>query len=348
MAEAAFRKEGTKLGRFVCFVLLLIFSLATQAAQELNVGFHRLELTDPLDNRPMRAIAFYPTRAAARPTTIGIFTLPLAEEAPAVAGHHPLLLLSHGNGGTPLALRDLVLALAQRGFVVVTLVHPGDNLHDQSRLGALSNLYGRPLQVSEAINAALLDKRLAPMLDPQRIGVIGYSAGGETALILAGAQPRLDRLRHYCAERPDDLDACSSHGELQADRSDLTAMSDPRVGAVMLLAPLGLMFGSHELAKVDVPVLLYSGDNDQVLDWTRNAASLARLLPHIPDFHLLSGAGHFVFMAPCSDAETQATPGLCNDAAGVDRQAIHRDLITDATRFFNDQLKAPNLQAMLR
>jgi hypothetical protein len=35
----------------------------------------------------MRAIAFYPTRAAARPTTIGIFTLPLAEEAPAVAGH---------------------------------------------------------------------------------------------------------------------------------------------------------------------------------------------------------------------------------------------------------------------
>jgi hypothetical protein len=47
MAEAAFRKEGTKLGRFVCFVLLLIFSLATQAAQELNVGFHRLELTDP-------------------------------------------------------------------------------------------------------------------------------------------------------------------------------------------------------------------------------------------------------------------------------------------------------------
>lgn len=255
-------------GRFVCCVLLLIFSLAA-SAQTLNVGFHRLTLDDPLDHRPMRAIAFYPTRAAVSPTTLGLFTLPLAEEAPAVAGRHPLLVISHGNGGTPLALRDLVLALARRGFVVITLVHPGDNLHDQSRLGALSNLYGRPLQVSEAISAALADERLAPLLDPRRIGVIGYSAGGETALILAGAQPRLERLRRYCTRRPDDRDACSAGGELLADRSDLAPMADPRVGAAMLLAPLGLMFGSRELADVNIPVLIYSGDNDRC--WTGRA-----------------------------------------------------------------------------
>ena len=30
---------------------------------------------------------------------------------------------------------------------------------------------------------------LAGSLDTERVGVIGYSAGGETALILAGAQP---------------------------------------------------------------------------------------------------------------------------------------------------------------
>jgi hypothetical protein len=78
-------------------------------------------------------------------------------------------------------LRDLVLALAQRGFVVVTLVHPGDNLHDQSRLGALSNLYGRPLQVSEAINAALLDKRLAPCSIP---------SGSASSAIPPAARPR--------------------------------------------------------------------------------------------------------------------------------------------------------------
>ena len=335
------------LGRLVCCVLLLIFSLAA-SAETLNVGFHRLTLEDPLDHKPMRAIAFYPTRAQVAPTTIGLFTLPLAEEAPAVAGRHPLLVISHGNGGTPLALRDLVLALAQRGFVVVTLVHPGDNLHDQSRLGALSNLYGRPLQVSEAISTALADERLAPLLDPRRIGVIGYSAGGETALILAGAQPRLERLRRYCNERPDDRDACSAGGELLADRNDLTPMADPRVGAAMLLAPLGLMFGSRELTDVKIPVLIYSGDADQVLDWTRNAGALARKLPRSADFHVVLGAGHFVFMAPCTEEETAATPGLCKDADGVDRVAIHRNLINDAKRFFDAQLQPEEMQAMLR
>lgn len=334
------------LGRLVCFVLLLIFSLDA-GAEALNVGFHRLQLRDPLDNKAMRAIAFYPTRAPVQPTTIGLFTLPLAEDAPMQGQAHPLLVISHGNGGTPLALRDLVLALAQRGFVVVTLVHPGDNLHDQSRLGALSNLYGRPLQVSEAINAALSDEHLAPAIDPQRIGVIGYSAGGETALILAGAQPRLERLRHYCAKHPDDRDACSARGELLADRIDLAPQADGRVRAVMLLAPLGLMFGRHELESVAVPVSIYSGDNDQVLDWTRNAGALARKLPSA-NFHVLSGAGHFVFMAPCNDAETAATPGLCLDAEGVDRQAIHRDLIDDASRFFAQQLASGPMQAVLR
>ena len=31
----------------------------------------------------------------------------------------------------------------------------------------------------------------------EQVGVIGYSAGGETALILAGAEPDLDRLRRW-------------------------------------------------------------------------------------------------------------------------------------------------------
>ncbi|RML84629.1 hypothetical protein APX70_08538, partial [Pseudomonas syringae pv. maculicola] len=41
-------------------------------------------------------------------------------------GRFPLLLLSHGNTGTPLALHDLATSLARQGFVVVAVVHPGD------------------------------------------------------------------------------------------------------------------------------------------------------------------------------------------------------------------------------
>ncbi len=134
--------------------------------------------------------------------------------------------------------------LARQGFVVVAVVHPGDNDRDHSRLGSLSNLYGRPLQISEAISSALLDPMLSPYLNARQVGVIGYSAGGETALILAGARPDL---KQYCAERPGDRDACKTQGELVADRDDLHAQADPRVGALMLMAPLSLMFGRHTL-----------------------------------------------------------------------------------------------------
>ncbi len=70
---------------------------------------------------------------------------------------------------------------------MVAVIHPGDNSRDHSRLGTLSNLYGRPIQISEAITATLGDPMLSPFVNANQVGVIGYSAGGETALILSGA-----------------------------------------------------------------------------------------------------------------------------------------------------------------
>jgi predicted dienelactone hydrolase len=330
--------------RLFWFLLLVTFSTASWAAHGWNVGFHRLQVSDPLDQQPMKAIAFYPTRAPEQPLHLGNFILDVAYEGRPANGRFPLLVMSHGNYGTPLAQRDLIEALVSKGFVVVTLLHPGDNLHDHSRLGALSNLYGRPLQVSETISAALLDPRVAAMVDPHKIGVIGYSAGGETALILAGAEPSFDRLRKYCQQRPDDRDACSDKGEVRADRSDLVPMADPRIGALLLLAPLSLMYGAHELEDVKVPVLLYTGNDDHILDWKKNAGALARKLPQQPDLRILDGAGHFVFMSPCSEEEIEATPDLCTDTQGVDRKAIHRDLAASAAEFFDVSLGSAMLQ----
>ena len=223
---------------------------------------------------------------------------------------------------------------------------PGDNARDHSRLGTLSNLYGRPIQISEAITATLGDPMLSPFVNADQVGVIGYSAGGETALILSGATPDLDRLRRYCQERPDDRDACNTQGELIVDREDLQPVADPRVHALMLMAPLSLKFGRQTLAGVHVPVLLYSGDGDQLVALDKNAAALARKLPVAPDFKLLAGAGHFVFMAPCSVEQLAAMPALCTDADGVDREDIHRNLIAEAGRFFTHTLGRPSRAGM--
>ncbi len=331
----------------LCAVLLICLSsslLTVQAAPPAHwsVGYHRLTFLDPLDLQPMTAIAFYPSSGRERQSRLGNYMVQASENSPVAIGRYPLLMLSHGNVGTPLALHDLATSLARKGFVVVAVLHPGDNYKDQSRLGTLSNLYGRPMQISEAITATLGDPMLSPFVEAENIGVIGYSAGGETALILAGAQPNLERLRRYCQERPDDKDACNTKGELIVDRDDLQPMADPRVQALLLMAPLSLMFGRQTLADVHVPVLMYSGGADKLVFPDKNAAALARKLPVAPEFKLIAGAGHFVFMAPCSPEQLKATPGLCTDAEGVNREDIHRDLIHEAGRFFTKTLSVPS------
>ena len=303
-----------------------------------SVGYHRMSFLDPLDSQPMKAITFYPSTGDEHLSQVGAYRVAAAEDAKVAIGRFPLLMLSHGNTGTPLALHDLATSLARKGFVVVAVLHPGDNYKDHSRLGTLSNLYGRPIQISAAITATLGDPMLSPFVNVGQVGVIGYSAGGETALILAGAKPDFERLRRYCQERPEDRDACTSKGELVVDRDDLQPLADPRIHALMLMAPLSLMFGRQTLGDVHVPVLLYSGDGDKLVAVDKNAAALARKLPQPPDFKLLAGAGHFIFMAPCDDEQLALMPVLCTDADGVDREGIHRDLISEAGRFFSRTL----------
>ncbi|MGY4495942.1 alpha/beta hydrolase family protein [Pseudomonas sp. TE3610] len=328
---------------FLCMALGLTSVLAQAAPPaHWSVGFHRLTFLDPLDHKPMQALAFYPSNQREQVTKVENYKIEATEDARIAMGRYPMLMLSHGNAGTPLALHDLITSLTRKGFVVVAVYHPGDNYKDHSRLGAVSNLYGRPLQISEAITSALAEPMLAPFIDPDQIGVIGYSAGGETALILSGARPDLDRLRKYCAEFPNDADACQTHGEMLVDRDDLRPAADPRVKSLLLMAPLGLMFNRQALSQVHVPTLIYSGDNDKLLALDKNAAALARKLPMVSDYKLLAGAGHFVFMAPCDDEQKAVMPGLCNDAEGVNRVDIHRDLVQQAGHFFTQTLSEPS------
>lgn len=339
------------LGRLCIHLLLLLSSVCSAtlafAEQHRGVGFHQLEVNDPLDQQPMAAIAFYPSQGQASPSLIDSYEVDASADTPMADGQFPLLLISHGNTGSPLALHDLATYLAKQGFIVVAVVHPGDNSQDQSRLGTLSNLYGRPLQLSAAITAAEQDPLLHANLDSSRIGVIGYSAGGESALILAGAHPQLERLREYCAAHPTDMDACTTHGELIPDRDDLQEVSDPRVSALLLMAPLGLMFGREQLEDVQAAVLMYAGDDDDLLPRAYNAGALAEELPNTPDYRLVAGAGHFIFMAPCLEQQQRDMPQLCTDAKGVNRVTIHKRINHLAAHFFANNLRNGDSQMRL-
>ncbi len=104
---------------------------------------------------------------------------------------------------------DLARALVAEGFVVAMPEHRGDNAGDKSRLGPASWKL-RPLEVSHAIDAVAADRQLAPqMASLDRVGMWGMSAGGHTALTLAGGRWSPARLREHCeAHLDDDFPTC--------------------------------------------------------------------------------------------------------------------------------------------
>jgi predicted dienelactone hydrolase len=81
-----------------------------------------------------RGIAgWYPAKATASEHDLGLFTQDIAPDAAVSGVSHPLIVMSHGNGGTLEGHYDTALALARAGFVVAAVTHTGDNYKDQSQ-----------------------------------------------------------------------------------------------------------------------------------------------------------------------------------------------------------------------
>lgn len=101
-----------------------------------NAGF--MVLRQPrAEGPPVEVGIWYPTDAAASPMRLGLNAHTVAAGAPVVGEHLPLIVMSHGNGGSFAGHADTAQALAEAGFVVAALTHPGDNYKDQSRATAM-------------------------------------------------------------------------------------------------------------------------------------------------------------------------------------------------------------------
>ncbi|MEI7445496.1 MAG: hypothetical protein WCK28_11445, partial [Burkholderiales bacterium] len=169
------------------------------------------------DDEPVTV--YYPTDDPVTPVRRGFATLDVAERGHPVRGNGRLVVVSHGTGGNDVPHAALAQALVDRGFVVAMPRHRGDNAFDH-RPGSFDSSKRRPREISAAIDAVAGDPRFGPLLEPDRVGVYGFSAGGFAALVFAGGRWSPQRfLRHCDAHLVDD--GCqplrSNHGR-DADR----------------------------------------------------------------------------------------------------------------------------------
>jgi predicted dienelactone hydrolase len=339
--------------RSLVAVALLSIPLALCAATVGGVGIRPITFPDPVNQGHTPGFVFYPSSEPTHGTTaFGPYDVDARPGAAAAPGAWPLVVISHGHGGSDLGHHDLASYLARHGFVVATFEQPGDNFHDQSGSAKSTVLVGRAIEVRAVIDTLLSDARWKALVDPARIGVAGFSAGGYTSLLVVGARPRFDLFIGYCHRHPDDAETCgpakkltpeAAAAYLAAIQHDLTRWgdtADPRVKAAFVMAPLSLIFDKAGAAAIDRPVDLWYGQNDHVLLPSENAQHLQSLVPTLTRVHEVPRADHWVFLAPCSAALAKDAGAICKDPPGVDRASVHARLNADAVAFFRKTLGA--------
>src|SRR5262249_52880453 len=154
---------------------------------------------------------FYPSSSPAASVQRMGLTLPLVWQGQPQRGNGRLIVISHGSGGSPWVHAGMAQALVQAGYVVVMPQHLKDHYHDAVDAGPRS-WQRRTAEVSRAIDAVAADARFAPLLALDKVGMYGMSAGGHTALTLAGGRWSPGQYRRHCeAHIDDDFQTCAGN-----------------------------------------------------------------------------------------------------------------------------------------
>ena len=263
----------------------------------------------------------------------------------------PVILLSHGFGGSARIMGWFGTALARHGYVVIAVDHPGNNGRDPMTVGGAVLFWERPGDLATALDRVKSDPTIGPHLDLGRLGAAGFSAGGFTTLVEAGARVDFDRFLRFCDAHPDD-GICAPQKEFQYSLSDAEAFfAEPAgaselahakddhsiagVRAAFVMAP-GIVqsLDPESLKRMRLPVAILLGDADKVAPPATNGEVAAALIPGAR-LTVLPHVGHYDFLAECTPAGDAVVP-VCPTA--VPRAATHKAAIDEALALFDATL----------
>ena len=196
-----------------------------------------------------------------------------APNAPILPGSDkfPLILLSHGIGGSSAMMGWLGSALASHGYIAAAVNHPGNNsLEDYTIPGAI--FWGqRAHDLSALLDLLIADPTFGPRIDSRRVGAAGFSLGGLTVIELAGGIAEFSLYQDFC-KSPKADGMCKDTIEYPGLLAKVTALAktdqtfqaafvenskshrDPRIRAIFAMAPaLGPAFSPDSLVKITIP-----------------------------------------------------------------------------------------------
>lgn len=203
--------------------------------------------------------------------------LPLTAAGVPPSAPVPLVVISHGLGSNRTAYAYLAQHLASYGFAVAVPEHRGSNSERLEEL--ITGLTGEVTPPDEFVNRPLditalldhleyrsqVDPTLRRRFDLQRVGVVGQSLGGYTALALAGGQINLPQLQNDCPPPdPFNISLLLQCRALDSSETDIS-LRDERVKAIIAINPIGSsLLGEAGYNEITIPTMIVTGNADTI------------------------------------------------------------------------------------
>ena len=327
--------------------LVLLFPLFTYAS--FNVGFKQINL-DKEGSRPLNIAVWYPAKNSGETIAIGDNTVfygsrVIPNGKPLLSNNkYPLIVFSHGYGGSWHNLSWLAYELTGQGYIVVAPNHPGTTILNRDIKQSVQ-LWQRPRDLSRTIDAISIDEDLASFIDMNKISAIGHSLGGWTVIALAGGRFNTALFKQDCMTHSN-LKACELVSDLGLDNPELNnSMKDPRIKAFITLdTGLARGFTPQSLKNMNIPSLVIGAGID-VGDMAVELESgyLQQFLTKsLSTYIVIPDAMHFSFMQVCKvgavdllNKESEEEGIICQDGGTRERTEIHRELSYLITGFLS-------------
>ncbi|PSH67987.1 dienelactone hydrolase [Phyllobacterium brassicacearum] len=346
--------------KFWTTLCVAVISIITQsmADADVNVGVRQILAPSKERGVDLDVTVWYPAQAGGEEVLLGdnafFVGTSAMRDAPISDGKYPLILLSHGAGlaGSAQALSWIATPLAEHGFVVAAPTHPGNTGRNRSAFETM-RIWLRPAGLIATFTIET-DAFFQNHLDQDKIGVLGLSLGGNTALAIAGARIDPLLLAGYCDT---DLLNPSLCGWVRQSGVDLHAMNlesanrdnrDERIRFAMAIDPAPSdIFEVKSFASIRIPVDIINLGQPGKIPGAAQASGIAKAISNAR-YAVVEDASHYSMFAECKPnasniiAAEKIDDPLCGDGGGRSRAEIHAQLIDMISKAIEPTLKPDN------
>lgn len=355
---------------FKVFLLLMLLSLKLHATSNLNVGAvvahfkdEQRMAWDGKHQRPVTTHIFYPTTdTQLEPVMLGTIGNELFDAGDLVWNASianekklPLIIMSHGTGGSALLMLWFAEYLGKSGFIVAGINHHGNTVIEKKKYAEGFKLWWERAQdLSVALDKITQDNDWSSVIDEKKIGVVGFSLGGHTAISAVGGITDKSLFNKFCQSNMRDF-TCNSQLEFADIDKEFNQVKDTEVvrkslsrqhdsfriepiKAAFVIAPAVVQtFTQASLKQITTPISIVVGSSDKVAPAKTNANRIYSFVAN-SIYNEFENVGHYTFLANCTELGRQKLNSLCIDHHNIVRQTIHYTVGQKAAKFFRKNL----------